>query len=138
MAKPGSNAARRLAAQGARDLSRLKMTDEEVRRAGEAIEIANGMRCGGCGKRIERGFQFVSIAPTEQRPVVRLAACSREDCGYATLCRSGTVTYVEQVHFVWLDEAKADAAPALAIVEENAEIARRREAAEAAQNGTGG
>lgn len=129
MAKPGSNGARRISGKGGADLSRLKMSDEEARRATEAIEIAQGLRCEGCGKRIVRGFHFTSIAVKEEHPILRLAACSREECGYATMCREGA-TYVEQREHVWLDAADADAEPALAIVERNIKVGARRAAAE--------
>lgn len=126
MAKPGRDA-RELREQianggGAKDLSRLKMGDEEALAATEMLEHSLGLRCDGCGRRVGRGFVFVSIAVKEERPVMKLSACSREDCGYATLCRVGA-TYVEQREYVWLDPAGIDAPPSSFVVERN----RKRE-----------
>jgi hypothetical protein len=126
MAKPGSEAARALS--GARDLSRARMSDEEVLKRGELLEILNGLRCGGCGQRIGRGFTFVSIAPREEQPLMKLSACARPDCGYAAACRPNA-TYVEQVEYVWLDEPGMDAAAARAIVEQNERLEAKRAAA---------
>lgn len=132
MAKPRSNGARQLSGQ-AKDLARLRMTDEEAREATEMLEMSQGLRCEGCGKRIKRGFHFTSIAVKEEAPALRLAACSREECSYATACRTGA-TYVEQKEFVWLDEAGEDAEPALSIVRRNERLEQRQAAASEAES----
>lgn len=104
MAKPGSNAARRLSARGV-DLQAAGMTDEELAAARVMIETKLGMRCNGCGERITVGFRFTSVAPRDtQAPVMQLVACSREECGFAEQARDGA-TVVEAVEFVWLDES---------------------------------
>jgi len=132
MAKPGSNAAREISGK-ATDLTRLAMSDDDARAATEMLEISQGLRCEGCGKRIKRGFHFTSIAVKEEHPALRLAACSREECSYATACRTGA-TYVEQKEFVWLDEAGEDAEPALSIVKRNERLEQRQTAASAAES----
>lgn len=122
MAKPGSDAARQISGN-AEDLSRLRMSDEEAQLATEALEIARGLRCSGCGRRVKRGFHFFSISVKDKKPLMRMVACSRDDCGFAAACREGG-TYVEQVEFAWLDAAGADAPPARQIVEQNERVAR--------------
>lgn len=126
MAKPGSSAARQISGK-ATDLTRLALSDDYARAATEMLEISQGLRCEGCGKRIKRGFHFTSIAVKEERPALRLAACSRDECSYATVCRPGA-TYVEQKEFVWLDDAGEDAEPAISIVARNEKLAKRQEA----------
>lgn len=111
------------ARSGAVDLARAKMTDEEVYEALAMLEMANGLRCNGCGRRITTGLQFTSFAPREQAPAIRLAACSRADCRYAERCREGG-TYMEMVEYVWLDEYGYDAPPSKSFT-----AAREREAA---------
>lgn len=130
MAKPGRGAKQLQAAQmaGAADLARARMSDDEVRDVQERMELANGLRCNGCGKRIAQGFVFVSMAPREQSPLIRLAACARDECDYGLKCRMGA-TYMEIVEYVWLDEAGIDAPPAKVI----AEVAAKRKAREDAQ-----
>jgi hypothetical protein len=115
MAKPGSDDARKIGGK-AHDLARLSMSPAEVLAAGEFIEATNGLRCAGCGRRIARGFEFVSISPRDERPMMKQVACSRDDCDWATICRTGA-TYVRQIEIAWLDSAGADAQPAKAIVE---------------------
>lgn len=107
------------------------MSDEEALSITERLEIANGLRCMGCGRRIVRGFTFVSMAVKEQTPLMKLSACSRDDCGYATIARAGA-TYVEQVEYVWLDPAGENAPPAAAVVEQNRRIEAARKARESA------
>lgn len=129
MARPGSNDARRIA-NGARhaDLSLAALSDEQARDLQEEIELRNGWRCSGCGRRIKVGFQFTSVDPRDaDAPMVRLSACSRDDCGFAEQCRDGA-TVMELVEFVWLDANGPDAPPARRIVKRN----ERRAAAEAA------
>lgn len=132
MAKPGSDDARRLAraAAGARDLSRAGMSPQESAEAQEVMEIMNGLRCGGCGRRIGAGFHFTSIAPREAQPILKLSACSRDDCDYAEKCRHGG-TFIEVCEYVWIDEHGIDAPPARRIVEGNRKAAEGK----AAQNG---
>lgn len=135
MAKPGSNDARQIA--GGKDLgelkARLNMTPEEALEATEMIEVMNGLRCGGCGKRLEAGFTFVSISVRDEKPIVRQVACARKDCDWATLCRNGA-TYVEKVHYVWMDEQGADAPPAKIVVERRAKMDAKVAAAVAAES----
>lgn len=104
---------------GGRDLSALKMSDEQAAEAQEMLEGELGARCKGCGRRITIGIQFTSIDPRAERPVMRLAACNREDCDFAEQCRDGA-TYMEMIEFAWLDPAGAGARPAPLIVKQNA------------------
>lgn len=113
MAKPG--AAAKAAMRGARDLSRARMSDQDVVEVQGELEMAQGLRCNGCGRRIGAGFHFTSIAPREQKVMMRMAACSREDCDFGQVCREGA-TYVEMVEYVWLDGVGLDAAPTKAFV----------------------
>lgn len=130
MAKPGSNASRRIV-NGGVDLSMKALTDEQARDAQEAIELARGARCSGCGRRITIGFAFTSIDPRDaQRPVMQLAACTREDCGFAQEARAGA-TYMEMVEFAWLDGNGADAPPALVVQRRNERAAAAGEGAPA-------
>lgn len=109
---------------GGVDLSKSKLTDEQVRQAQETMELRAGMRCGGCGRRITMGYQFTSLAPRDAAaPVIRLSACAREDCEYAMVLRDGA-TVMEMVEFAWLDELGADAPPAKAVVEAKARKAQ--------------
>jgi hypothetical protein len=132
MAKPGSSDAARIAA-GGEDLSRLRMSDEEAREATEMMELSLGLRCNGCGKRIGRGFSFVSIAVKEKNVLMKLAACARPECEYAAACRNGG-TYVEMVEYVWLDEAGMDADPCQSIVRQNEKLAKAQDAKRATEN----
>lgn len=115
MAKPGSNGARRIAQSGAADLSRAGMSEEQAARASEMAELALGMRCKGCGRRIGLGFRFTSIDPRSEHPVIQLSACARDDCNFATLCKDDGGVVVEQVEYAWLDPAGLDARPAAII-----------------------
>jgi hypothetical protein len=114
------------------DLSRLKMSDEQVQAKQERVELSNGLRCGGCGRRIGRGFGFTSIAVREEAPIMRLSACSRDDCDYATACRAGS-TYCEELNHVWLDPEGVDAPAAKFIVERNERVTREQEAKRATE-----
>lgn len=125
MAKPGREA--RQAMANAVDLSKARMSDGEVYELQATVEMAQGLRCNGCGLRIVAGFHFTSLAPREERVAMRLAACARDDCDYATKCREGG-TYVEMVEYVWLDECGPDAPASQAFVK----AAEKRSAAEAA------
>lgn len=131
MAKPGSRAAAALAGRAA-DLSRAALSDDQVADQQERFELAQGLRCNGCGRRIGAGFNFTSIAPKEKMPVLKLSACSRDDCEYGLKCREGG-TYMEFVEYVWLDELGLDAPPAAAVtkrLEKEAERAEARAAVE--------
>lgn len=119
MAKPGSNGARRIAREGVVDLSNAKMSDLQARRLEEDIELAAGQRCSGCGRRIRLGFKFTSVDVRARDPIMKLAACSRDDCDFAAKCRPDA-TLMEQIEHVWLDENGPDAPPALSVVERNA------------------
>lgn len=134
MAKAGSNDARRIAnGHGAADLTLAGLSDAQAQEFQEAIELKNGWRCSGCGRRIGVGFQFTSVAPRDpEAPMVRLSACSRDDCGFAEKCRDGA-TVMELVEFVWLDENGPDAPAAAIIVKRN----EKRAAAEAARADAG-
>lgn len=132
MAKPGRQA-RQFTAR-ARDLSRVRLTDEQIAEQQEKLEIAKLLRCGGCGMRIGRGFHFTSMALREESPILQLAACARAECDFATVCREGA-TYVEQVEYAWLDELGVDASPAKVIRERDERHAAER-AAHDAINGT--
>lgn len=100
MAKPGQQA--KAAMAGARDLSRARLTDEQVYELGATLELSQGLRCNGCGRRIVTGFHFTSLAPREEAIAIKLAACSRKDCDYALDCRP-EATFMEVVEYVWLD-----------------------------------
>lgn len=108
MAKPGSNHARRIAQNGSVDLSRAGMSDAQAWAAQAKVELMQGKRCSGCGKRIGLGFEFTSIDVTNPEPVIRLAACTRHDCDFAERAREGA-TYMEAVEIVWFDDAGIDA-----------------------------
>lgn len=128
MAKPGSNGARRIAATGSVDLSRAAMSEEQAARAQEMAEVALGARCKGCGRRIGLGFHFTSIDPRDERPVIELAACTREDCDFAEQAKDGA-TFCKAVEFAWFDPAGLDARPAVIIARQN----EKRAAAETPQ-----
>lgn len=117
--------------QGARDLSKARMSDEAVRELQGTLEMSQGLRCNGCGRRITQGFHFTSLAPREEAVALRLAACAREDCDYALTCRAGG-TYMEVVEYVWLDELGPDAPPTEAFV---AAKERKAKAKAAGSNG---
>lgn len=118
MAKPGSDDARRLQ-RGAVDLAQRGMSDEQAAKVQEQLELGAGMRCRGCGRRIGIGFHFTSIDPREPgNEVLKLAACSREDCDFAERARDGG-TCMELVEYAWLDPAGVDARPAELIVRQN-------------------
>lgn len=121
MAKPGSNGARMLSG---RDLSSAGLTDLQARKVQEEVELRQGMRCSGCGRRITVGFQFTSIDPRASVAIMKLSACARDDCGFAEDCREGA-TFMEMVEFAWLDEMAADAPAAVVIVERNEQRAAR-------------
>lgn len=108
------------------DLGRRKtlatMTDDEARRVQEMLEHKLLARCNGCGRRITIGFKFTSIDPRQEKPVVQLAACTREDCDFAERCRDGAVL-MEMVEFAWIDENGADAPASLQVQERNARLA---------------
>lgn len=133
MAKPGSADAGRIAAgmanaHGAVDLGARAMTDEQAAEIGSELELATGMRCFGCGRRVAMGFRFTSIDPREpERAVMELTACNRQDCDFALHARRGAIA-VEMVEYAWLDEAGVDAPAVVRIVARNEQIA-----AEAAQ-----
>jgi hypothetical protein len=101
------------------DLTRATITDQEAREVQEMLEHTLGGRCNGCGRRIGVGIKFTSVDPRDERPVAQLSACSRDDCGYAELCRDGA-TLMEMVEFVWLDEMGLDAPPMIAVEKRNA------------------
>lgn len=121
MAKPGSDAARRIVGKGV-DLSQARLTDEQAAEAKELMELRSGMRCHGCGRRLTRGYRFTRINPRATTPAglaVRLSACTRDDCDYAMIVKEDA-TAMEFVEFAWLDELGVDAPPAKMIVEKNA------------------
>jgi hypothetical protein len=107
MAKPGSDAAR--------DLAAMSRAAAEIRREIPAgikadllwkIEGQLGLRCGGCGRRIKVGFQFtkidvVLIADHPKADVLKLSACDRDDCDFAEEARKGA-DVVEMVEYAWL------------------------------------
>lgn len=107
MAKPGRQAQE---LRRGLDLSRARMTDEEAYEAQGMIEMAQGWRCNGCGRRILTGLHFTSIAAKSPSPVMRQAACTRDDCDYGVECRTGA-TMIQPVEFAWLDEHGPDAPP---------------------------
>lgn len=108
MAKPGTNAARALAS-GAVDLGLRGMSDEQAAQVQEMIEARTGLRCMGCGRRIGLGFHFLSIDPRDpDRAIIRLAACTREECDFAEKCRGGATAF-EAVEYAWCDPAGLDA-----------------------------
>lgn len=100
------------------------MTDADVYELQATLEMAQGLRCNGCGMRMLAGFHFTSLAPREDRVALRLAACSRAECGYATKCREGA-TYVEMVEYVWLDEYGPDAPASKAFEKASAQRAAK-------------
>jgi hypothetical protein len=122
MAKPGQQA--KAAMAKAVDLSRARMSDERVLEVQGTLEMAQGLRCNGCGRRITTGFHFTSLAPREDAVAMRLAACAREDCDYAMRCREGG-TYMEVVEYVWLDGLGPEAPPTKAFVEAQAKQAAK-------------
>lgn len=82
-------------------------------------ERAAGMRCAGCGERIETGFRFTHFEPVlarGQRTVNTkvVSACSREECDFADRVRQGA-SAAELLEFAWLDDdpgaAASDASP---------------------------
>jgi hypothetical protein len=115
------------------DLSRVGLSDDEARRTQEMLEHRLGMRCDGCGRRIQIGFKFASIDPRHQSPVLNLSTCTRDDCGYAEQCREGA-TVMEMVEFAWLDENGPDAPASLHIVERNEMHARNADGTLRAEN----
>lgn len=117
---------------GVRDLGALAMSDEMAAEAQEMLELELGARCRGCGRRITAGIQFTSIDPRAEKPVMRLAACVREDCDFADKARDGA-TFMEPVEFGWLDPAGENARPAPYIVKQNK---RRQMLMDAQKNGT--
>lgn len=111
------------AARGVVDLTARGLSDEQARQVQETIELKQGMRCSGCGRRIGIGMEFTSIDPRADQPVIKLAACSREDCEFMEECREGA-TVMQMVEYAWPDENGIEAPPAQVIVERNARRAR--------------
>lgn len=119
--------AQRLSGRGV-DLGMKGLTDEQAREAQEVLELKAGARCSGCGRRITVGFAFTSLDPRDaEAPVMRIAACSRDDCDFAEEAKDGG-TFMEMVEFAWVDANGPDAPPALVIT-------RARERAAAESNG---
>lgn len=118
--------ARSIANGGARDLSALKMSEEEAREAQEVVEHKLGARCNGCGRRITMGFKFTSldVRDSKGRVVVTMSACTREDCDFAERCKDGA-TFMEMVEFAWVDENGADAPASLSVTRRNEQMARQ-------------
>lgn len=111
------------------DLAITSMSDDDAREAQELIELKRGARCSGCGRRITIGFQFVSVDPRDpDRPVMEMAACTRDDCGFAEDAKDGA-TWMVMVEFAWTDANGSDAPAAGAIVRRN----KAREAKAAAR-----
>ena len=102
------------------DLTSAGMSDEEALRAQEMIELQLGMRCGGCGRRIAVGLQFMQVAVRSQSPVMKLSACARGDCDFAEHAKDGA-TSMQVIEYVWLDEAGANA-PATPLVTPTAPV----------------
>lgn len=104
MAKPGSHDARRVANGAGVDLSAAAMSDDQAREEQKKIELLLGFRCAGCEQRIRAGFEFTSLDPRDpQKPVMKLAACARDDCDFAERAREGA-TVVRMIDLAWLDE----------------------------------
>lgn len=130
MAKPGRQA--RAALRGAKDLSRARLTDEQVYEVGAALEMARGFRCNGCGRRITSGFKFTSLAPREEVVAIQLAACSREGCDYGMRCRDDA-TFMELVEYVWLDGFGPEAPPSKGFLAAQERQAAKKAAASSAR-----
>lgn len=102
MAKPGSHDARRVANGAGVDLSAAAMSDDQAREEQKKMELLLGFRCAGCEQRIRAGFEFTSLDPRDpQKPVMKLAACARDDCDFAERAREGAHV-VEMREFRWL------------------------------------
>lgn len=94
---------------GAADLSRAGMSDEQAWREQAKFEMAMGMRCHGCGRRVLIGAQFVQIDVTDpERPAVHRTACTRDDCDFAEQARDGA-TAMKMIEYAWLDPLGPDA-----------------------------
>lgn len=92
----------------AHDLSTAGMSDAQAWRAQAEFELALGMRCHGCGRRISFGLRFVSIDVRDAKaPAVYRVACNRMDCDFAEQCREGADA-MEMVEFAWCDELGVD------------------------------
>ena len=94
---------------GAVDLSQAKAkgkrgpdpTPEQLRLA---FELLNGMRCGGCFRRIEHGIRVIKmrLVPDNAHGMkkMRRAACLREDCDYSKNSIRGAVC-MEPIEYIW-------------------------------------
>lgn len=115
MAKAGSREARQISRGQVPDLGLARMSDDQAREMQEVYELKLGMRCSGCGRRIGVGIQFTAIAPRSERmPVIRMAACRREDCDFMEQAKDGAAA-MQVVQFVWLDTDGLEARPAKAV-----------------------
>lgn len=88
-------------------MSQLKKPPEVGKK--EALvgsEILNGLRCGGCLRRITHGVKLIGFkAQTGQngQPQMRkrmVAACLREDCSYAESMKS-SAHLMEPLEYLW-------------------------------------
>lgn len=112
MSRGNSDARRRRAQQisrnGAVDLATKGLSNEQAWKLQAELEMALGMRCAGCGRRVTFGTQFASLDVSEpQRPVMYRASCSRGDCDFMEQCREGA-TAMKMIEFAWLDEMGAE------------------------------
>ena len=90
-----------------------ELADEAVRQA----EVQSGMRCQGCGERIERGWEFVRFRVFadngEGKPEVRkqmtYACMGRNDCDYAAVAGQHS-SAMRPVQWAFLDEGPGKAA----------------------------
>lgn len=96
--------------QGAVDLASVKAAGdpEKVAEAIRVAELENGMRCGGCHRRIRVGFRFTkfSVQVVEGAAVIAREvanACSRDDCAYGDHVSSAQPQVVEPIEYAWLD-----------------------------------
>lgn len=115
MAKNGkSDKSRDMPPRGGRDLGKLVVpaTGEENQVFGETQAQ---LRCGGCGARLKKGFEFITVEVV-QNPVTldkavgvfRKVACVRPECGYAVKCAE-TATAIRKLEYLFLDDPRVQA-----------------------------
>lgn len=111
MAKPGSGAAALIATGLAHDLSkRAKPLDQQRL----DLERKEGMRCGGCKRRITLGFEFVVFVVVDVPGASDKLATSRTfACNGATGCQYAEQVALEAnamrpIEWAYLDEQRGE------------------------------
>lgn len=112
MAKPGSKQAAALNGLGrAVDLSKRQKPLDEQR---IEQETKLGMRCGGCKRRMDSGYEFIVFAVVEVKgagdklAAPRQYACAREDCDYRDRIAREANAMRSITPWLYLDELRGE------------------------------